>query len=335
MDFNHTAVARYPKLGNGLKATRDLAPGDDIVRIDEPYLIVVEKAALNLVCSQCLHEKEKLQRCTGCKVVYYCSRACQSIAWRGGHKLECPIYQRLPDVLPTEVRGVMGLLLKKKFGLKPDLQWISLEGHAPALRRTGRWDDIVLQAKAAVEFSGSPARCIETAVELLCRMAANAFRVTLPEATETGLCFEPVLAMANHDCDPNAFVMFDGRKVFLRALNPIKQGEQIFISYIDTVLPRDTRLADLQASYFFTCTCHKCTSDLGTYTTFIRAFPPISYPRLDLFVDPKSLDLTHNLEPWADKVQQVWEFHIKNSFGPVSSFLFLLFTRDLIMRWLI
>ena len=30
-----------------------------------------------------------LERCTACRAVYYCSRACQAVAWREGHKLEC------------------------------------------------------------------------------------------------------------------------------------------------------------------------------------------------------------------------------------------------------
>ena len=47
--FNHTRISPYPKLGNGIAATRDLEPGDEIIRVNEPFLICVEKAALSLV----------------------------------------------------------------------------------------------------------------------------------------------------------------------------------------------------------------------------------------------------------------------------------------------
>ena len=40
------------------------------------------------------------------------------------------------------------------------------------------------------------------------------------------------LAMVNHSCVPNAFVGFDGRTAVLRAERPIKEGEEITISYI-------------------------------------------------------------------------------------------------------
>jgi len=40
----------------------------------------------------------------------------------------------------------------------------------------------------------------------------------------------------------NAIVMFDGRKLFLSALVPIRAGDQIFISYIDTTCSRDERM---------------------------------------------------------------------------------------------
>lgn len=42
----------------------------------------------------------------------------------------------------------------------------------------------------------------------------------------------PTLAMVNHSCVPNAIVAFIGRKAFLKALRPIKSGEEIEISYI-------------------------------------------------------------------------------------------------------
>ena len=94
-------------------------------------------------------------------------------------------------------------------------------------------------------------------------MACNAFRVTLADNAPIGLCFEPTLSLANHSCTPNAGIMFDGRSVTLRALNPIKKDEQIFISYIDSTSRKETRQAELQEHYFFTCNCSKCVKDLN------------------------------------------------------------------------
>ena len=47
-----------------------------------------------------------------------------------------------------------------------------------------------------------------------------------------GIFLDAGLAMVNHSCVPNAFVGFDGRTAVLRAERPIKEGEEITISYI-------------------------------------------------------------------------------------------------------
>jgi len=50
MDFNYTEAKSYPGLGNGLAASRNFEEGDPIVLVNEPYLILVEKKALQEVC---------------------------------------------------------------------------------------------------------------------------------------------------------------------------------------------------------------------------------------------------------------------------------------------
>jgi hypothetical protein len=45
----------------------------------------------------------------------------------------------------------------------------------------------------------------------------------------------------------------------LRAICPIKKGEQIFISYIDPLQPRSDRRKRLQSSYRFACKCTCCS----------------------------------------------------------------------------
>ena len=51
----------------------------------------------------------------------------------------------------------------------------------------------------------------------------------------------------------------------LKALNPIKKDEQIFISYINNTERRATRQSSLQEGYFFTCNCAKCSRNLSPY----------------------------------------------------------------------
>jgi hypothetical protein len=120
------------------------------------------------------------------------------------------------------------------------------------------------------------------------QMSTNAFRVILPDSTPIGLCFEPMASLANHSCTPNATIMFDGRHMTLRALNPIKNGEQIFISYIDFTQDRDERRQELMDRYFFMCNCEKCEQDDGPYQTFLKS-RPVPYPKLELFLTQEEL----------------------------------------------
>ncbi|EHK98790.1 hypothetical protein M7I_5298 [Glarea lozoyensis 74030] len=76
MSLNHTKRIKDPLLGHGLVSTEALEPGDRIIQIKDPYLIVVEKDALDRVCSYCLAENDisALKRCTGCKIRMSSSR---------------------------------------------------------------------------------------------------------------------------------------------------------------------------------------------------------------------------------------------------------------------
>jgi hypothetical protein len=120
------------------------------------------------------------------------------------------------------------------------------------------------------------------------QMGTNAFRVTLGDGTPIGLCFEPTASFANHSCMPNTAVMFDGWYMTLRALDPIKEGEQILISYIDVTQTRDERRQELKDRYFFTCHCDKCERDNGPYRTFLKSNPVLD-PRLELFHEQKEI----------------------------------------------
>jgi len=104
-------------------------------------------------------------------------------------------------------------------------------------------------------------------------MITNAFRATLADDSPVGLCFEPILALANHSCSPNAVVVFDGRSVALRALDSINKEEQVFISYITATEDRISRQRDLKQRYFFDCQCEKCREDESPYSTFLQHAP--------------------------------------------------------------
>ncbi|TAQ89569.1 hypothetical protein B7494_g2119 [Chlorociboria aeruginascens] len=265
MDVNHTIIIKDAELGTGLATSVDLESGDVILRITNPFLTIVENATLDRVCSQCLfgYEAEELKKCTGCKIVRYCSKKCQEISWKSIHKKECTIFKgRGADkIIPTTTRAVIQTLLRHQYGASLDPIWAALVSQRESQEKQPVWESIILQAQSSIMWTQKPREWINVAIELLCRVNMNAFRVTLFDNALAGLCFDPLLARVNHSCDPNAAVIFNGRHASLRALLPIKQGSQIFISYIDPTSQYSVRQEQLKRAYCFDCKCPKCRYD--------------------------------------------------------------------------
>lgn len=173
MDIDKTSIIQDSKLGNSLTAALDISPGEVIISISEPFLIVVEKDTLNQVCSYCFAPSEaaSLRRCAGCKVTRYCSAACQKADWGSIHSKECSILKKLPGVPPTAVRGMIQILLRHAYGKNLDPKWAGLESHINELRKSKRWEEIMLQARAAVKYSKGTSALMEMALNLLCRVS--------------------------------------------------------------------------------------------------------------------------------------------------------------------
>lgn len=91
--------------------------------------------------------------------------------------------------------------------------------------------------------------------QILC----NKFSLGSPlDDTHLGIGFDPLLCSANHSCEPNVNLVFNQPATELRALNPIKKGEEIFMKYIDVTNPFSVRQEELKATYYFSCQCPKC-----------------------------------------------------------------------------
>ncbi|KAK0103308.1 hypothetical protein ONS95_005338 [Cadophora gregata] len=274
LKVNNTHQITTP-YGTGLAASSPFPPGSLITKLPNPNLLLIENDSLQTTCSFCISEQPSLKRCGGCKIPYYCSTACQNSHWRESHSRECKVLKGLQGLPPTAVRALIVMLLRKggevDAGEGEERDWKGLESHVGELKGDmKRWEEIVLQARAGVEFTKAGAGRMEDAMRWLCVLSTNAFRITLPDNTPVGLCFSPTLARANHSCTPNAFIVFDSRNVSLRALRPIKKDEEIFISYIDPTESLAKRQSTLKQRYFFTCKCARCEDHVNAYKHFLR-----------------------------------------------------------------
>ena len=70
-------------------------------------------------CDACGKESDiKLQRCGGCKSVYYCDAKCQQRHWNAGHKNECKVMKVQKIKKKFETCMEKGRLQRKEFNSK-------------------------------------------------------------------------------------------------------------------------------------------------------------------------------------------------------------------------
>ncbi|KAI9036710.1 S-adenosylmethionine-dependent methyltransferase [Aspergillus affinis] len=260
-------------LGKGLFASTSLKTGEDVLSIQNPFVAVLETPRLDDTCSGCFGKRQlenvdaALKACTGCQVVKYCDRTCQSKDWKAAHSLECSIYQKLkPRVLPINARAVLRIVLRsqrQKCTPQEMELFLQLETHVQEIQRDNpaQLERIGISAKAVKVYSGTDMK-EETISAFGAKLDLNSFNMTNPLYDQIGLYLHPFAALINHSCDYNSVVGFDGHQLFVKAIRPIQKDEQIFISYIDTTNPYKIRRAELRERYYFDCRCPKCEQGL-------------------------------------------------------------------------
>ena len=274
---------------------------ETVVWTRKPWVLSIQTSKLQERCYQCfrIHTRNAdnqqakgdgaypvLKSCMGCHTVKYCGKKCQSRSWKEHHKYECKTYGSLqPRALPSPVRAVIRILKHRDNGRLDDGDWtdlLSLESHQDDLSRAGgkHWQDVFLMAKAAQQYSGTK-ESLEVVLKLSCILAVNSFTLTDTVLEPLGIAFDPMAAMLNHSCDPNCIIRFDTDpfdptlrntsvadpilgSISVDLLRPIKDGEELTISYIDNTFPLSKRQADLSSRYFFTCSCSRCSRVTNT-----------------------------------------------------------------------
>ncbi|XP_015263934.1 PREDICTED: histone-lysine N-methyltransferase SMYD3, partial [Gekko japonicus] len=100
-----------PGKGNGLRLSKHAKPGELLYRA-EPFAYTVTKKRLGGVCEHCLRRKDRLLRCSQCKIARYCNIQCQKEAWQD-HKRECKCIKNIdPNFPPDSVRLVGRIIFK-------------------------------------------------------------------------------------------------------------------------------------------------------------------------------------------------------------------------------
>jgi SET and MYND domain-containing protein len=91
-----------------------------------------------------------------------------------------------------------------------------------------------------------------------CRFSCNAHTICDSELRPMGTGLYPVISIINHSCFPNAVLLFEGRQAVVRAVEPIREGSELTVSYIEIAASTASRKKSLKEQYFFDCKCLRC-----------------------------------------------------------------------------
>ncbi|KAL8975117.1 MAG: hypothetical protein Q9197_000666 [Variospora fuerteventurae] len=99
-------------------------------------------------------------------------------------------------------------------------------------------------------------------VKYCSKIMINSMTVATASFDTIGSCVSTTAALLNHSCNPNCIYQFSEGSLTVRSLQAIPEGGELTICYVD---PRSTtveRQKELQAKWFFTCTCKYCAKRL-------------------------------------------------------------------------
>ncbi|KAG8167816.1 hypothetical protein KVR01_003505 [Diaporthe batatas] len=286
-------ASSIPQAGSGLFAVNHIPAGSEIFR-SSPLVVVAESAHQN-VCDFCFlnrgssvnrdgqfygsienEERPALTRCGACKVSYYCSKTCQTKAWKSYHKRECKFLRDNPRMASLD-QALCRLLvwIKHRTLSEDDMRAIvaletkfdaQLEQTRQAAGDEGPGIDKSLHVAQNLHAVVKPGISLSLCRQLYCMLAINCLAIRPPELQIAyGTCLDLVVSLINHCCDENAHIFFEGRELRCRAVKNIAAGTEITVCYQDSrqdVLHRRSLLKDI---FFFTCDCSKCKSETAQH----------------------------------------------------------------------
>ncbi|XP_029300062.1 histone-lysine N-methyltransferase SMYD1a [Cottoperca gobio] len=269
------------KKGRGLRATKELYAGD-VVFSEPSFSAVVFDSLATQVCHSCFRHQDKLHRCAQCKFAHYCDRTCQTACW-DEHKQECGAIKKMGKAPSENVRLAARVLwrIHKDTGIVSDSQLISvdqLEDHVADLP-----EESVKQLKKDVHTFleywsyGRKQHSVDDISQIFGIIKCNGFTLSDQRGLQAvGVGLFPNLCLVNHDCWPNCTVILNHgnqsalssalhsqRRIELRAVRKIPEGEELTVSYVDFLSLSADRQKKLREHFHFECTCEHCSQHIS------------------------------------------------------------------------
>ncbi|XP_074546798.1 histone-lysine N-methyltransferase SMYD1a [Halichoeres trimaculatus] len=268
------------KKGRGLRATKDLKPGD-VVFAEPSFSAVVFNNLANQVCHSCFRRQANLHRCAQCKFAHYCDRTCQTACW-DEHKQECGAIRKIINAPSESVRLAARVLwrIHKHTGVVSDSQLVSveqLEDHVSDLS-----EEELKKMKTDVQnfqeywSYGRKKHSADEILHIFGIIKCNGFTLSDQRGLQAvGVGLFPNLCLVNHDCWPNCTVILNNgnqsalssalhsqRRIELRAMEKISEGQELTVSYVDFLNLSADRQKKLKEHFHFECSCEHCSKHM-------------------------------------------------------------------------
>ncbi|KAK2856242.1 hypothetical protein Q5P01_004977 [Channa striata] len=255
-----------PGKGRGLRVTRAFQTGELLFSCPA-YSYVLSLKERGCYCEFCFTRKEGLARCGKCKKAFYCNANCQRGDWPM-HKLECSAMTAFQENwCPSEMARLVARIIAKK---KMQTERCASEKILPIGDMQSHVDDVDNERKDMYEGDIAGLHRFyskhlelpdhKDLLTLFSQIACNGFTIEDDELSHTGTAIYPDVALINHSCLPSVIVTYNGTSAEVRAVQNMKPGDEVLISYIDLLYPTDDRNNRLRESYYFTCDCQECKS---------------------------------------------------------------------------
>ncbi|XP_063625594.1 SET domain-containing protein SmydA-8 [Cydia splendana] len=274
-------VKEDDKVGRFLEATRDIKPGDIVVK--EKPLITGPSQVTPPVCLGCYKQLEtgKTVDCELCGWPF-CSQDC---TMRDEHTPECHYTDKRGEKvsIPSSSFGVphpnyqcitvLRCLYQRDHDVKLWEKLQALESHCEDRRGTDKWqNDRKMIAEFIWKFFKLDGVFSEEEIMKCCGiLQINGHEVPLLEPEYVSV-FDRI-SMVEHNCRANCNKSFtsDGQ-IVLCAGQDIPSGSHITVCYTDPLWGTEARRHHLADSKFFECACARCAdpTELGTNYSAIK-----------------------------------------------------------------
>uniref|UniRef100_A0A671RYC4 SET and MYND domain containing 3 n=1 Tax=Sinocyclocheilus anshuiensis TaxID=1608454 RepID=A0A671RYC4_9TELE len=201
----------------------------------EPYSFCIAKDFLKTACHSCLKRSPN--------------------SWPD-HKRECKCLKRLQPRIPTDsVRLLTRTIFKLLSQTESDQEELySIAEHQSHLadmseeKKEGLGHLCTTLQVYLGEENGDLSQLPPglDPISLLARVTCNCFSISDGELQDVGVGLYLSMSLLNHDCQPNCVMIFEGKRLTLRAVRLIRPCEELTISYTDILATsKERRWEDL------------------------------------------------------------------------------------------